>query len=105
MSQPIHPNHGARFQFERLQVEDSSAVYRVQIFVEDGYYLENARLSSDSKEVEWEEGISPQPPAETMPAWMRTHAEALMRQIRQGFQRNGSWGRRLRRWRETPKSA
>ncbi len=102
MSQPVHPNHGARFQIERQQTEGPEATYQVQIFVEDGFYQESALLSSESKEVQWEEEESPSRPSEPMPDWMRKHAEALMRQLRQGFQRNGTWGRKLRRWRDAP---
>lgn len=104
MAQPIHPQHGARFQIERLAQEKTTAQYRVQIHVSDGVYQAKVKLSTLSIDMVWEEEQSSQPPKEQMPAWMKKHAEALMRPWVQDVLRGETWTRGVRRWRDAPKS-
>ena len=100
MAQPEHPQHGARFQIERVEDRGDSAVYEARVFVADGdvtFRVTFAGDETDREEVDRQpEELAP------LPAWVDTHLDRLLRQVQRGAARNGSWPRRLRRWREDP---
>ncbi len=102
MAQPVLPHNGARFQIERVTAADTSADYSVKVFVEDGDYRREVTLSTESVEVLWREQASDEEPEQPMADWMKTHAEALMRDFRKDATRKGMWGRRIRRWKDAP---
>lgn len=100
MAQPIHPHNGARFQIDRVKSSSTTAQYQVQIYVVDGFYQWRLLVSTETPDMAWEPEESPNPPTAPMPSWMKKHTEALMRPFVQNAKREGTWGRRIRRWRD-----
>ena len=92
------PSSGARFQLDRISGGQSSARYGVTIHVPDGVYSGTVELSVNDGAPKI--SIVEREPADLgdLPEWIEVHVRALARQLTRGAKRNGTWSRRLRRW-------
>jgi hypothetical protein len=90
------PHFGARFQLERLAVDDLSASYAATVHLPDGPRRFSLLIRVPTGDVV----LTPADPASetAAPEWTTRHLSSLARQIYRGARRDEGWPRRLMRW-------
>ena len=93
MAQPIQPAHGARFLFRRTTDGSDSAGYELTIRTADDAFSVAVQVHSND---------NPSFDQSEAPADLVKYAETLCRQLQKSYRKNGSWPRKLNRWRADP---
>lgn len=90
------PHFGARFQLERLAVDDLAARYAATVHLPEGPRRFSLLIRVPTGDVE----LTPEDPAAeaAAPEWTLRHLTSLARQIYRGARRDEGWPRRLMRW-------
>lgn len=90
------PHFGARFQLERLAVDDLSARYAATVHLPEG----PRRFSLLIRVATGDVVLTAEGPASenAAPEWTTRHLTSLARQIYRGARRDEGWPRRLMRW-------
>jgi hypothetical protein len=98
------PQFGARFQLDRLSVDDAAACYSVRIYLPEVQHQYGLRISVHTGDcVVSEEGSLP-PAAPDPDSWVSKHLVALGRQLYRSAKKDGMWQRRVMRWHGAPDS-
>lgn len=102
MAHPIQPEQGARFVLVRQSADQTTATYEASLYQADVCYTSAIALSLEQKEPLWGDVEVTPEDAPALPAWVTKHANALLRQCTNQARKNGTWPRRIRRWRDAP---
>lgn len=89
----LHPTDGARLVLERERASDGEVVYRVSIYEPATTHTGTARLGWDPPAVAFEWQSEP-------PAWTVVFLERLLKGLPKKHADDGSWPRKITRWRE-----
>ena len=81
---------GARFQFDRLEVEGERARYRVTVSWPEGAATVDVELQPNEAKVGESESLAP---------WMRENVTAFARVIAKNYDAEAGWPRLVHRWR------
>lgn len=92
MSAIERPSHGARFSFERVDVEQDSARYVVRVVEADKHAEAEASVSPSGLELGRFEGV--------IEPWAEKAARAFLEVIQRGYDPEAGWPRRVQRWRQ-----
>lgn len=87
----LHPTHGARITLERESGEPGQARFAVQLHEPDEVLRTGRLVIEEAVRLEW----SGEAPA----AWVHVFIERLAKGLRTKHAADGSWPRRVRRWR------
>lgn len=93
----MRPDHGGRVELRLVSGDDASARYDVRLFAPESDWSAQAEVRGE-RAVEVERWSGPQQP----PAWLEALARTLLRGTLRQRQADGSWPRRLTRWRPGP---
>lgn len=97
------PQFGARFQLDRLSVDDAAACYSVRIYLPEVQHEYALRISIHTGDCQvTEQGASSPPAADS---WVSKHLIALGRQLFRSAKKDGLWQRRVMRWHGAPDAA
>jgi hypothetical protein len=91
------PHFGARFQLERLAVDELTASYAATVHLPDGPRRFSLLIRVPTGEVV----LSPEgqdTDGAAAPEWTTRHLTSLARQLYRGARRDEGWPRRLMRW-------
>ena len=98
------PQFGARFQLDRLAVDDAAANYAVRIYLPELLYEFALRVNVHTGDCV----ITPQgsTPADAPPIapWVSKHLSSLGRQLYRSAKKDGLWQRRVMRWHGSPET-
>lgn len=89
----LHPEHGARVVLLREALDDEGARYRVTIYEPEA----RSHVGAARLEVSGEVAIDAWP--QGAPTWMTTFVDRLLRGLSKKHA-DGSWPRKITRWRE-----
>lgn len=92
----LHPTHGARIVLERRALRDAEVVYRVGIYEPDEVRHEGTARIAWGEAVEVELGDWDGAP----PDWTLTFLERLLKGLPKKHAQDGSWPRKISRWRQ-----
>jgi hypothetical protein len=98
MSSAYAPQFGARFQFDRLTVDDLQAHYSVRIHFAAAHHDIDLKIGLPSGELT----LTSVGGELTVPEWTRAFVTALAKQLYRGFRREEGWPRRIMRWHQAP---
>ena len=98
MSSAYAPQFGARFQFDRVTVDDLQAHYTVRIHFASSYHDLDLKIGVPSGEL----SMAPIGGDVTAPAWAMAFVTALAKQLYRGSRREEGWPRRIMRWHHAP---
>lgn len=102
MATLLTPQFGARFQLDRLSVDDAVACYAARIYLPEVTYQYTVRISAHTGDcVVTDEGAQP-PGAPAASPWVGKHLTALSRQLFRSAKKDGLWQRRVMRWHGSP---
>lgn len=105
MATLLTPHFGARFQLDRLSVDDAAACYSARIYLPEVTYQYTVRISVHTGDsVLTDEGTVP-PGALAASPWVSKHLSALSRQLFRSAKKDGLWQRRVMRWHGAPDAA
>lgn len=97
VSHPERPEHGARFTFDRVTVDEARAEYRVSIAVADHEFVGTAILQRSDGAME----LTAWSPSIPDAVWIVDTARAFLRTLYANHKDDdaSAWPRRVRRWR------
>lgn len=104
MATVLAPQYGARFQLDRVAVDDATASYSVRIYLPEVQHRYALRISVHTGDcMVTEEGSIPSA-ALPAPPWIGKHLNALGRQLFRSAKKDGLWQRRVMRWHGAPEA-
>ena len=96
------PQFGARFQLDRMSVDDAAANYAVRIYLPEVQYEYALHINIHTGDcVVTGQGSTP-PEAAAAAPWVGKHLHALGRQLFRSAKKDGLWQRRVMRWHGSP---
>lgn len=102
MATLLTPHFGARFQLDRLSVDDAVASYAARIYLPEVHYQYTIRISVHTGDCAViDEGSLPAG-AQAASPWVGKHLVALSRQLFRSAKKDGVWQRRVMRWHGAP---
>ena len=105
MATLLTPQFGARFQLDRLAVDDAVACYSARIYLPEVQHQYKVRISVHTGDCEITEEDSIPPGAPAVAPWVHKHLVALSRQIFRSAKKDSIWQRRVMRWHGAPELA
>lgn len=105
MATLLTPQFGARFQLDRLAVDDAVACYSARIYLPEVQHQYQVRISVHTGDCEVTEQGSIPPGAAPVAPWVHKHLVALSRQLFRSAKRDSIWQRRVMRWHGAPEAA
>ncbi len=105
MATLLTPQFGARFQLDRLSVDDATACYAARIYLPEVQYMYSVRISVHTGDcIVTDEGTLPAGAPAASP-WVSKHLNALSRQLFRSAKKDSIWQRRVMRWHGAPDAA
>lgn len=97
VSHPERPERGARFTFDRVDVDDARAEYRVTVAVATMEFATTALLRRDGGDIQ----LASWSPVTPEPQWIHETVRAFLKTMHANHcdDEPASWPRRVRRWR------
>lgn len=95
----VRPDHGGRLELKLTQASETRADYTLTVLTTEGELsmLVSMDASADGLALAaWQGGVPP--------AWLESYAHALLRSVLRTKRSDGTWPRRLTRWRPGPKA-
>ena len=95
----VRPDHGGRLELKLSAASDTRAEYVLTLFTPEAELSSRVTIDASADRLElsaFQGGVAP--------AWLESYAQALLRSVlRTKNSGDGSWPRRLTRWRPAPK--
>jgi len=98
-SRSMRPDHGGRVELRLVDDEKTQARYDVVLFAPDAEWKALAKIQ-DERALEFGAWSGPSAP----PPWLEALARTLLRGTARQREAQGSWPRRLTRWRPGPEA-
>jgi hypothetical protein len=95
----MRPDHGGRVELRLVSDDEAQARYDVALFVTEAEWKAQARIGGECA-LDLGAWSGPSDP----PAWLQALAKTLLRGTARQHQTQGSWPRRLTRWRPGPEA-
>jgi len=94
----VRPDHGGRLELKLARANETRAEYVLTLLTPEAELCSRVTLDAPEASLElaeWQGGVPP--------AWLSSYAHALLRSVLRTKSSEGSWPRRLTRWRSAPK--
>ena len=95
----MRPDHGGRLELKLARASEDGARYTLTIFLPEREVSSEVEVQASTGKLElgaWQ--------GEAPPAWLEVVARALLRSVWRTQSSDGTWPRRITRWRPEPKS-